>query len=172
MEESPIDLVGAYIMSKQEREAMQEKIQNWLIEEGYKVSKQNDPKTYFTIIAEHGTGMKIGVSQSLESTDRITVSGTVEFPEDGLHGLAQDERLNLLWDLRFALMASELMFVMVPNGQLPNKVHILKNVWYDGLTKDRFMNVAQRVVEGKLLTMWKFNQKLGAPEPKENHMIV
>ena len=82
MSEMITSILVDYAMSKQERDTIQEKIQNWLIEEGYKVSKGEDPKTYFTIIAEHITKMKVSVTQSLDSTDRISVQGIIAINQD------------------------------------------------------------------------------------------
>ena len=172
MGESSIELIREHIMAQQERDAIQAKIQNWFIEEGYKVSKVDNPKTYFTITAEHSTGMHIGVSQGLDSKDRLTIEGGVQVPDDQFRQMPEKERLDFLWELRYDLITNDLIFAMLPNGQLPNKIVVLKNIWYDGLTKNSFMNAAQKVVEGKLMTLWKFQQKLGAPEPKSDHVIV
>jgi hypothetical protein len=172
MVESPLELYREYIMSRQERDTIEAKIQNWLIEEGYEVSKKDNPKTYFTIAAKHGTGMHIGVSQSLESKDKVTVEGGVEITNPKFRELPEKERLDFLWELRYDLITNNIIFAMIPNGQLPNKILLLKNIWYDGLTKDNFMNTAQKIVEGKLMTLWKFQQKLGAPEPKSDQMVV
>ena len=172
MGESAIEQVKEYIMSQQERDTIQAKVQSWLIEEGYKVSKEDNPKTYFTITAEHASGMHIGVSQGLDSKDRLTIEGGVEVPADKFRQLPEKERLDLLWELRYDLVTNDLMFAMLPSGQLPDKIILLKNIWYDGLSKNSFMNAAQKVVEGKLMTVWRFQQKLGAPEPKSNHVVV
>lgn len=169
---SCIEQIKEYIMAQQERDVIQAKIQNWLIEEGYKVSKEENPKTYFTITAEHSTGMHISVSQGLDSKDRLTIEGGVEITNDKFRQLPEKERLDFLWELRYDLITNDLIFAMLPNGQLPNKIVLLKNIWYDGLTKNNFMNAAQKVVEGKLMTLWKFQQKIGAPEPRDNHVVV
>jgi hypothetical protein len=156
----------------QERNEIKAKIQNWLIEEDYKVSKQDNPKTYFTILAEHVTGMHIGVSQELDSKDRLTIQGTVEIKNDKFQKLPENERLDFLWQLRYDLITNDINFAMFPDGKFPQRIALLKNIWYDGLTKNNFMNVTQRVVDGKLLILWKLQQKLGAPEPKDDQMIV
>lgn len=170
MSESCIEQVKEYIMAQQERDVIQAKVQDWLIEEGYKVSREENPKTYFTIVAEHPTKMHIVISQSLDSKDRLTIEGGLQIP-DQFRKLPENERLNVLWDIRYGLVNNEISFLMLPNGQLPEKIVLLKNIWYDGLTKNNLMNTAQKVVEGKIMTLWKFQQKFGAPEPKDNMVV-
>ncbi len=167
---SYMGVVREYLMAQQERDAIRAKVQSWLIDEGYKVSIEDNPKTYYTIVAEHPTKMHIVVSQSLDSKDRLTIEGGLQIP-DQFRKLPENERLDVLWDVRYGLVNNEISFIMVPNGQLPEKIILLKNIWYDGLTKNNLMNTAQKVVEGKLMPLWKIQRKLGAPEPKDNMVV-
>ena len=170
MGESYLGLVRGHPMAQQKRDEIRAQVQSWLIDEGYKVSIEDNPKTYYTIIAEHPTKMHIVVSQALDSKDRLTIEGGLQIP-DQFRKLPETERLDVLWDIRYGLVNNEISFVMLPNGRLPERIVLLKNIWYDGLTKNSLMNTAQKVVEGKLMTLWKIQRKLGAPEPKDNMVV-
>lgn len=52
-------------MSAKEREEIQTKIQNWLVEEGYLVKLLDDPKAYYNIATQHPSGVPLNVAQQI-----------------------------------------------------------------------------------------------------------
>ena len=103
---SIISLLYGDLMATTEREKIQENIQKWLVEEGYTVKLIDDPKTYYTIITQHPTGITLIVAQEIGKRDRITIFAKIDFPEEivkKLRELPDEELQSLLWDIRFSL---------------------------------------------------------------------
>ena len=163
-------------MSAKEREDVQKKLQNWLVEEGYTVKLEDTPQTYFVIVSQHPVGVPVVVAQELRSKDCIQVTGRLTINEadmQRLRELPEKERIDFFWDLRFSLITNQVQFMFEPAGaEFPDKITVMSRIWYDGLTKDRFMASVQRIVDGTLLTVFKFRQKFGAPAPKKEQFYV
>jgi hypothetical protein len=162
-------------MSSTERNVNQEKLQKWLVEEGYTVKLKDDPQAYFTLVTEHPTHVVLNVLQPLRSKDSILVVGRLPFPEEyvaKLRALPEKERVNFLWGLRFDLIANQVQFQLQPNGVDPTAIVVLNTVWYDGLTKDRAMTAVQHIADATLLVMWKFQQLFGSLAPKQEQKYV
>lgn len=54
--------------------------------------------------------------------DRLVISATINLDEDTqkrLRALPDKERQDLLWEIRFSLIALDVQFQMAPNGNLP-----------------------------------------------------
>ena len=154
------------------RDQVQERIQGWLVEENYAVKVQEDPKAYFVIAAQHPAGIGLAVGQEIGKKDRLLIQGGLNFDEDTrsrLRNLPEKDRENLLWDIRFSLINIGVQFVIV-NGKLPTAIQISKLLYYDGLSKDRLMELTQKVTDATLLVLWKFQRKFGAPAPKQEQM--
>jgi hypothetical protein len=139
------------------------RLEQWLREDGYTVTRQPDPRMRFLLIATTPTGLRLTVSQRTTFKDRVEVNAKVdlELYQALFTGVAADARARFLWDLRFAYLAQHVLFEMEPSDS-PRFVILLRNLWYDGLTKDRFMSAVQRVVEGVTLTLWKLQQRFGS----------
>ena len=149
---------------------LEKKLRTWLTEEEYLVKSQTNPMAAFILVASNpGAGISVTVSQNAKNSDRIEISSQMMFSEYAkkISNLSRQEREDFFWDLRFSLVISDVIFAMVP-PENPQSVLVIKNIWYDGLTKDRFMSAIQRVAEGALLCSWKIIHKFGLLEPKSS----
>lgn len=139
------------------------RLERWLREDGYAVARQSDPRMRFLLVATTPTDLRLTVSQRTTFKDRVEVNAKVdlELYQALFTGVAADAMARFLWDLRFAYLAQHVLFEM-ELVDAPRSIILLRNLWYDGLTKDRFMSAVQRVIEGVTLTLWKLQQRFGS----------
>lgn len=145
----------------------EKKLRTWLTDEEYLVKSQTNPAASFILVASNpAAGISVTISQNAKHSDRIEITSQMMFGEYArkVNDLPKQEREDFFWDLRFSLVTSDVIFAMVP-PENPQSVVVMKNIWYDGLTKDRFMTAIQRVGEGALLCSWKVVHKFGYLEP-------
>ena len=150
-------------MTMMQPKDLEKKLTTWLTDEEYLVKSQTNPVAEFILVASNpGAGISVTVSQKAKHGDRIEISSQMMFGDytKKIAALSRQEREDFFWDLRFSLVISDVIFAMVP-PENPQSVLVMKNIWYDGLTKDRFMSAIQRVAEGALLCSWKTVQRLG-----------
>jgi hypothetical protein len=114
-----------------------------------------------------GAGISVTVSQNNKAKDRLEISSQMMFGEyvEKLGALSRQQREDVLWDLRFSLVMSNLIFAIIP-PENPQSVVVMDHIWYDGLTKDRFMSSVHRVAEGALLVSWKLIHRFGLLRPQ------
>ena len=157
-------------MTMPQPKELEKKLRTWLVEEEYLVKSQTNPVASFILVASNpAAGISVSISQNTKHSDRIEISSQMMFGEYAkkLADLPSQEREEFFWDLRFSLVMSDVIFAMVP-PENPQSIVVIKNIWYDGLTKDRFMSAIQRVGEGALLCSWKVYHKFGYLEPKRS----
>lgn len=150
-------------MATPQPKELERKLSKWLTEEDFVVKSQKNPMASFILVASNpNAGISVTVSQNTKHPDRIEVSSQMMFGEYAkkLAELPKEEREEFLWDLRFSLVRSDVIFAIMP-PENPQSVLVMKNIWYDGLTKDRFMSAVQRVSEGALLCSWKIVHRFG-----------
>ncbi len=160
-------------MTTPQPKELERKLNRWLTEEDYLVKTQTNPLASFILVASNpNAGISVTVSQNAKHPDRIEVSSQMMFGEYAkkMADLPRREREEFFWDLRFSLVMSDVIFAMVP-PENPQSVLVMKNIWYDGLTKDRFMSAVQRVGEGALLCSWKIVHRFGYLEPKGSAVV-
>jgi hypothetical protein len=146
---------------------IEKKLRTWLTDEEYFVKTQTNPSAAFILIASNpAAGISVTISQNAKHSDRIEITSQMMFGEyvKKINELPKQEREDFFWNLRFSLVTSDVIFAMVP-PENPQSVVVMKNIWYDGLTKDRFMTAVLRVGEGALLCSWKVVHKFGYLEP-------
>ncbi|GAG02639.1 unnamed protein product, partial [marine sediment metagenome] len=77
--------------------------------------------------------------------------------------LAEDERNNLLWDLRFELVRTNLEFSGI---SLPLKrVEVIERLFLDALTKDSLLQRASEVRKGVLIVIWMLARRFAQQPP-------
>jgi hypothetical protein len=149
-----------------EREDIKNRIQKWLLEEGYKVQPSIQGKSLFNIVAKDSDGLVINIIQQLLKPDQIMIITRAVFSEDQqkrLQLMQKDEKNQVLWELRLELLKMDVSFSPIV---LPLKfVGLSSQIYYDGLTKDNFMNRFFKVKRSLMLVFWIIGRELGESEP-------
>lgn len=146
----------------------QELIQKWLIEEDFKIQAVRDPNSWFNLLVEDKQGRKTNVAQQLEKVDHITIGTKLlihKSHQSKLRQMKVEDRNNLFWELRLGLLDRGVGFSAIT---MPFKeITVSMGIFYDGLSKDRFIRRLFDVRKALLYVSWIIERALGEPEPSE-----
>lgn len=145
---------------------IKDKVRTWLMEDGWSLRQETPQQSLWAFVATDQFGRIIVVGQRINKEDEVVIQGAVNISDDTtdrIRRLTEDEKNNLLWDLRFELVKTNLEF----NGiALPLKrVEVVERIFLDGLTKDSFLQRTSEVRKGVIIVMWILARKLGEPPP-------
>ncbi len=145
---------------------IKEKIRAWLMEDGWSLRQEAPEQSLWLFVAEDQFGRKIVVGQRVNKEDEIVIQGAVNISDDTtdrIGRLTEKERDDLLWDLRFELVRTNLEF----NGiSFPLKrVEVIERLFLDALTKDSFLQRASEVRKGVLIVVWVLAKKFAQQPP-------
>ena len=128
-----------------------DKVQNWLMSEGWQIAEPTHPEFAWLIRAEDGGERRILVGQNKAREDRIHLEANVRISDDHrkqFESLPEDKRREVLWNLRFRLLQMNVDFVGV--AEPIQDVILTQRIYLDGLTKDafiqRFLTVRNAVI--------------------------
>ncbi len=152
--------------SKDNTTALREKIQTWLMGEGWTLREKTHDTANWLIEAHDSGNRHIVVGQRQGRDDQILLEGAVAVVEQHqkqLASLPAAERQEMLWELRFSLLTLGVEFHGVEEPL--SRVMIGQRIYLDGLTKDRFLQRVSRVRNGVLLVIWTIARKLNLSPP-------
>jgi len=148
-------------------------IKDWLVAEGLKASNQADPNAIFKLLINHPAEVPVQIWQEIGWKDKIMIMSTINFDTPALQKfetLPEDLRNDVLWQIRFLLIAHGVTFkFQPPKASWPQQIQVSKILYYDGVTKDRFMEWVLKAVEAVLLISWtvtrglRFDKQKGPP---------
>ncbi len=147
-------------------EEARDKIQNWLMSEGWQIAEQAHPNMSWLIRAEDAGGRRILVGQSKVREDVIHLEARVNIEDDyrqRFESLPEDERRKILWDLRFRLLQMNVDFAGV--AERLAAVVLTQRIYLDGLTKDAFIQRFLNVRNAEIAVIWSVIQNLEGVEP-------
>ncbi|MCK4388023.1 MAG: DUF2299 family protein [Dehalococcoidia bacterium] len=142
-------------------------IQTWLMEEGWRIRPESVPDAEWFISGESEAGVRIGVGQRRGSADQIIAQGSVTTNQTHQQQIAQlstEERNDFLWDMRFRLLNMGVEFSGITDT--PQEIRISQRIYYDGLTKDHFLQRVSQVRNGVLAVIWMVARRLAQPPPE------
>ncbi len=157
---------GGEMASEMVPKQIKERIQTWLMEDGWSLRQETPEQSLWAFVAEDEFGRKIVVGQRAGKEDEVVIQGAVNIGDDTtdrIGRLSEDERNNLLWDLRFELVRTNLEFSGI---SLPLKrVEVIERLFFDALTKDSFLQRASEVRKGVLIVIWVLARKFAQQPP-------
>lgn len=151
---------------EQNMEATREKVQNWLMSEGWKISEQPHPDLAWLIRAEDAAERRILVGQDKIREDQIILEARVDVGDDHrkkFESLPEERRREILWRLRFRLLLMNVEFVGVADPM--EAVVLTQRLYLDGLTKDAFIQRFLIVRNAVIAVIWSIIQDLEGVEP-------
>jgi len=155
-----------------ESEKVKSNIQKWLLEEGFKIQSQPNDKTLFDFLATDTKGIKTQVIQPTLKPDQVIIVIGLDIDENQqstLQAMENKECLRFLWDLRFGLLNLGVGFSPI---SIPFKaLQISKTIYYDGLTKNAFMEKLFDVRTAFMFVLWTFDREFGETKPKSDLMV-
>jgi|SRR6185369_318784 len=140
------------------------RIQNWLMQEGWKIGEGQHPQASWIITASQDRGFTLVVAQPSNTRDRIEIQAGVAIGDDhqkSIAALDAPQRQKLFWDLRFDLLK---MGVDFSGFDDPVKlINVTQRMYDDGLTKDRFLQRVTKIKNAQITILWTINRVFNQP---------
>jgi hypothetical protein len=150
-----------------------DKIQTWLMSEGYQIAEQPHPELAWLIRAEDGAGRRILVGQNKVRQDQIFLEARVNIGDEHrrkFESLPEEKRKEILWRLRFRLLMMNVDFSGV--AEPVRSVVLNQRIYTDGLSKDVFVQRFLIVRNAVMAVIWSVMQDLeGVEAPAESATI-
>lgn len=164
------------LMPAKEIEDTCNKITRWLTEEGLYKERIQDENLYFHLTAEFPvrSGRHLSIIQPKNREDMIIVLSRImlaDVHKTALSAMPRKERLKFLWNMRYALLFQESSFDMQPGGESLEGIQFTREIYYDGLTKNRLMEAMRENFKCELYVVWRFQEVFGdrpSPGPSES----
>ena len=143
-----------------------DKIKSWLTEEGLFKEELQSEGLYIQIAAEFplGSGRHLSIIQPRDHEDLIVVFSRIvlaDVHQRALSAMAPKKREQLLWQMRYDLLFQESNFEMEPIGADMRSIRFTREIFYDGLTKNKLMEVVRENFKCELYVVWKFQEIFG-----------
>ncbi len=153
------------------------RVRRWLTQEQFILKVTPDLKADLNIEVAFGPNdwRRVNVAFPKKVEDVISLQTGMELSDyhAPMFGrLTQQEKTEFLWDLRLALVAYRVSFDVPPEPKPNYLVHVWKYIYFDGLTKNLFMDALNEVYLTVTLAQLKIIQKFGwVGEPIETGLI-
>jgi hypothetical protein len=155
---------------EQDMDSTREKVQNWLMSEGWKIAEQPHPDLAWLIRAEDTAERRILVGQSKAREDQIHLEARVNVGDEHrkkFESLPEERRREILWKLRFRLLSMNVDFVGVTEPI--QAVLLTQRIYLDGLRKDTFLQRFSIVRNAVITVIWSIMENLeGVEAPAES----
>ena len=146
-----------------------EKVTQWLISDGWKVTDHPSSQAAWRIVAEDSQQKRIALGQISQKPDLLIVQGSLAWTDEvrfKAQLLSLEKREELLWDLRFQLLNMGVKFDGVDSSF--KSVEILTNFYLEGLRRNEFSERVSRVQDALLAAGWIVHRRLGQPAETAN----
>ncbi len=153
-------------MSSDEIEATCNKIIGWLSQEALFKERVQDENLSIHLAAEFPAGSKrhVNIIQPKGRDDVVIVFSRIKLADvhkKALQAMPPNVREKLLWDMRYALLFQESSFEMEPPGGDLDSIRFSREIYYDGLTKNKLMEALRENLKCELYVVWKFQEVFG-----------
>jgi hypothetical protein len=150
-------------------DALRAKITTWLLGEGWQISEKPHGDALWLLEASDSQGRHVAVGQRRGKPEQILLEAAVglsEHHQQRFSELAPAARQELLWELRFGLLALGVDF---HGAQEPlQRVVIGHRIYEDGLTRDLFAQRLFQVRNALLTVLWTVARRLDSGNGPDN----
>jgi hypothetical protein len=150
----------------QSTETTRDRVQNWLMSEGWQIAEPTHPEFAWLIRAEDGGERRILVGQNKARRDQIHLEARVNIADEHrkkFDSLPGDKRRENLWNLRFRLLMMNVEFAGVAEPM--EAVVLTQRIYLDGLTKDTFIQRFNTIRNAVIAVIWSIIRDLEDVEP-------
>ena len=142
------------------------RIKSWLTEEGLFKEELQSEGLHIQIMAEfpRGSGRHLSIVQPQDHEDMIVVFSRIvlaDVHQKAFSALPQKKKEQLLWQMRYDLLFQESSFEIEPIGADMRSIRFTREIYYDGLTKNKLMEVVRENFKCELYVVWKFQEIFG-----------
>jgi hypothetical protein len=139
------------------------KVRQWIEDEGFQLLPEEDPYNDFTFKIRYSENETAYVLMRKDRKDSITVYARSDFsPLDrkAFSNLPPGKKREFINAISASLFNLNLHFEFQPNVEQMKYLHIKKDIFFDGLTKDRFFDTICKVLSGMQLANMAYYQHL------------
>lgn len=148
------------------------KVRDWLVEEGIYKDRVADENADHHFIAEVPPNSRqfIDVVFPKNRDDMVVIASGIKLSDEHyaqIMSLDAEKRNELLWEMRFTLLFLPTGFQILPNAENPQLFQFTRELYFDGLNKNLFMDALKQVHRCKLFVIWtmqKISGKRGEPD--------
>jgi hypothetical protein len=153
-------------MSSVEIEETCNKIIAWLSQEETFKERVQDESLSFHLAVEFParSGRHVNIIQPKGREDVVIVFSRIRLADmhkKALQAMPPKIRERLLWDMRYVLLFQESSFEMEPPGGNLESIRFSREIYYDGLTKNKLMEALRENLKCELFVVWKFQEVFG-----------
>ncbi|HNX39500.1 MAG TPA: DUF2299 family protein [Methanothrix sp.] len=143
-----------------------DKVKAWLIEEGLFKEEVSAENLYFQLAAEYPakSGRHLSIIQPKGHEDMVVVFSRIRLADvhqEALSAMPLKARERLLWQMRYDLLFRECSFEMEPRGEPLQSIRFTREIYYDGLTKNKLMEAIAENLKCEMYVVWKFQEVFG-----------
>ena len=156
----------------------EEKIKNWLVDEGLFREKAVDENTEFHFIVEFPKDNIMDVVKP-KGKDCIVIGCATQVSPEHVNLMIESndaKKREFILDLNMGLNKFLVDYELQVNQNILQQFIITENIFEDALTKDFFMRSLKRVFKSKLHCIWLIEKKFGTVQhvhpSNENSMFV
>ena len=152
--------------NEQNVEQTRDKVQKWLMSEGWQISEQPHPDVLWLIRAEDAAQRRILIGKNKARPDQLHLEARVNLAQEHqkmFENLPEEKRREILWELRFRLLSMNVDFAGVAEPM--QAVVLTQRIYMDGLTKDAFLQRFLIVRNAVISVIWSIIRYLEAVEP-------
>jgi hypothetical protein len=143
------------------------KIIGWLREEGFQFKEVEDSSAHFNIVTQVGR-RAYHVFQNRGKIDSVTIASNLQFSNEQIDKflkLNKEDKRSFFSNLRIALLARETLGDFKVKPKPPEQIEQVfissKPVYYDGLTKDKFISTLYDIHKSSMMTLWLLEETIG-----------
>jgi hypothetical protein len=127
------------------------KISQWIQDEAFQLLPEEDPYTDLALKIKYSENETAYVIMRKDRIDSITVYTRSDFSpldQKAFSSLSSSKKGEFIDAITASLFNLNLHFRFHPNPEQMQSLEIKKNIFFDGLTKDRLFEVVDRVLSG------------------------
>ncbi len=142
------------------------KIRSWLTQEELFREMVKEDGLRFHIAAEYPakSGRHVSVLQPMNRNDMIVVFSRIRLADAhklAIRAMPAGDQERLIWKLRYDLLFQESSFELELNQGYLDGIHFTRDIYYDGLTKNRLLEAIRENFKCELYVVWKFQEVFG-----------
>lgn len=157
------------------KEEMARKVRDWLVEEGIYKDKIADENADYHFLAEIPPNSRqfIDIVFPRNRDDMVVVASGIKLSDEhyrSLMGLSAEKRDEVLWKMRFDLLFLPTGFQILPDANNPQLFQFTRELYFDGLNKNLFMDAVKQVHRCKLYVIWTMQRISGKRDEPDMSM--
>jgi hypothetical protein len=160
-------------------EETRDRIKSWMVQEGLFKEEVPVENLHFQLAAEFPakSGRYLSIIQPKSHEDMIVVFSRIRLADShhlALSAMPPKDKERLIWKMRYDLLFQDSSFEIEPAGSDLQSIRFMREIYYDGLTKNKLMEAIKENFKCELYVVWKFqeifgegqaNKVSGPPEP-------